>query len=282
MLPAPTLKTTSLPLVRFASLSRHAGLMHGVSTRHGGVSVGPYASLNLGAVVGDDRANVETNHRLLAQALGVTRADFTTVWQVHSNRVVRARETDRGTMIAQADGIVTDVPELPLIQRFGDCTPLLLYDPQRQAIGLAHAGWRGTVNDMASALVAAMISEFGSDPADLVAVIGPSIGPCCYEVGPEVVAAVRAAMPAAPHVLVSPSPAATGATPLTERQMPGKGDSRFHLDLWQANRWQLAQAGVTQIEVAGVCTKCHRDTYFSHRGDQGRTGRFAAVMMLRR
>lgn len=265
---------TTVPLLRFPSLARFAGLEHAVSTRHGGVSVGPFASLNLSTSVGDDRANVEVNTQRLAAALGVPRGHFTTTWLVHGNRVVRADASHRGQLIAQADGIITDVPGLPLIQRFGDCVPLLVYDPRRHAVGLAHAGWRGTAIGMATALVEAMATAFGSDPADMVAVVGPAIGPCCYEVGPEVVEAVRRAMPEAPHVLIWPAVGAGSPAAFSNGRRP-------HLDLWEANRWQLAQAGVGQVEVAGVCTRCRRDLFFSHRGDGGRTGRFGAVLMLR-
>lgn len=268
--------TFSVPLVHFPSLAAFPGLVHAVSTRRGGVSQGPFASLNLGWTVGDDRANVETNTRRLAAALEVRREDFTTTWQVHGNRIVCATESDRGAMIGQADGIITAVPGLPLTQRYGDCTPLLVYDPRRHAIGLAHAGWRGTVVDVAGALVAAMVEAFGSDPQDLSAVIGPAIGPCCYEVGPEVVGVVQRAFAQVDGLLTEPSVQ-------TRREDDGSasGPSRLHFDLWEANRRLLAQAGVGHVTVSGVCTRCHRDTYFSHRGDHGRTGRFGAVMMLR-
>lgn len=264
---------SQLPLVRFSSLYRYEGLAHGVSTRQGGVSAGPFASLNLGWTVGDARENVEANYRRLAMALGVPRRDLTTTWQVHGSRIVRAQLEDRGSMIDKADGIVTDVPELPLSQRYADCTPVLVYDPRRHAAGLVHAGWRGTVAGASSALVTAMVDEFGSDPEHLVAVVGPAIGPCCYRVGPEVVDAVRWAWPAAGQWLVPVAGDAPERDPVT--------NGGLHFDLWEANRWQLAQAGVQQIEVAGICTCCSREVFFSHRGDQGRTGRFAAVMMLR-
>ncbi len=255
----------SLPLLHFPSLAAFPGLVHAVSTRHGGVSAGGYASLNLSTSTGDSRENVDANHHRLAAALNVPRERLTTTWQVHGTLVMQATSDNQGVMISQADGIVTDTPELPLTQRYADCTPLLIYDPRRHAIGLGHAGWRGTVAGMARALVQAMTVGFGSDPADLTAVIGPAIGPCCYEVGPEVIAAVRVAFPVADALL-------------TARD---NGAAHGHFDLWAANRWQLEQAGVGQIETAGVCTCCQRGTFFSHRGDGPVTGRFGAVMMLR-
>jgi YfiH family protein len=261
------------PLVQFASLARWPGLVHGVSTRDGGVSCGPFASLNLGWTVGDQRDRVETNYQLLCVALGISRDHLTTTWQVHGQHIVPAAAGDRGSMIAKADGIITDVPNLPITQRYADCTPVLVYDGRRHAVGMAHAGWRGTVAGVSAALVRAMVTAYGSQATDLVAVVGPAIGPCCYEVGPEVVAAVRQAFPEAGHLLIRQP-----ASPDNGQGDPGPG--RLHLDLPEANRWQLARAGVDQIEVSGICTRCQRDVYFSHRGDGGHTGRFAAVMML--
>ncbi|MEA3335645.1 MAG: peptidoglycan editing factor PgeF [Chloroflexota bacterium] len=256
-------------LLHFPSLEAHSGLVHGVSTRQGGVSTGPFSSLNLGWTVGDSPENVEANHGRLARALAVRRQHLTTTWQVHSNRILRAEMADRGTMIDKADGIVTNVPDLPLSQRFADCTPLLVYDPGQHAAGLAHGGWRGTVANVAGSLVAAMVEAFDSRPEELLAVVGPAIGPCCYEVGPEVIAAV------------------TERYPHKSRQLLRSGNGRRSkngrawFDLWESNRWQLAEAGVEQIEVSAICTACHRNRFYSHRADGGRTGRFGAVVMLR-
>lgn len=258
----------TLPLTRFSSLSAFPGLVHGVSTRQGGVSQGPFSSLNLGWTVGDERASVEANYQRLARALALPRQHLTTTWQVHGKRIMRAHLEDRGTMLGQADGIITDVPELPLIQRYADCTPVLIYDPLRHAVGLAHAGWRGTAAGVSVGLVLAMVDAFGSDPSQMAAVIGPAIGPCCYEVGREVEEAVTQAWP-------------PGQGWLTRGKSGWPSNGRAFLDLWEANRWQLTSAGVRTVQVAAVCTRCHRDVYFSHRGDQGRTGRFAVVAMLR-
>ena len=275
-----------VPLVRFDSLSAFDGLIHAVSTRQGGVSSGYLSSLNLGKTVGDDPENVEINHRRLAEALGVRRDHFTTTWQVHSQRVLEATKEHRGTLIDQADGIITNQVDLPLTQRFGDCTPILIYDPFHHAVGLAHAGWRGTVAGMAGSLVQAMVTHYGSDPEKLAAVVGPAIGPCCYEVGDEVVDAVRQAFPDTAPVLRaswhSSSEDQSGVEAGKHNSGANGHASRLHFNLWEANRWQLAQAGVRQIEVACVCTSCRRDLYFSHRGDHGRTGRFGAVVMLKR
>jgi YfiH family protein len=163
----------------------------------------------------------------------------------------------------KTDALVTDVPGVFLMLRFADCVPVLFHDPVRQAVGLAHAGWRGTVSHIARATVEKMVDAFGCSPADIRAGIGPSIGPCCYEVGPEVVSAAQKAFPDAPFVL-----------------QRGSGE-RWHFDLWAANHHQLAAAGVTEIELSGLCTACRTDEWFSHRAEGGRTGRLAAVIGLR-
>jgi hypothetical protein len=172
---------------------------------------------------------------------------------------------------------------VPLTQRYADCTPILVYDPVRHAVGLAHAGWRGTIAGMAGALVSAMAERYGSDPADLAAVVGPAIGPCCYEVGEEVVDAVRSSFAEPDRFLHAPSDVAAADPPRTGAHGRGSSNgqsSHLHFDLWEANRLQLAEAGVSQIELARLCTRCRRDLFFSHRGDHGRTGRFGAVVML--
>ena len=162
----------------------------------------------------------------------------------------------------KADIILTGNPPVTLYMRFADCVPVMLYDPVRAAIGMAHAGWLGTVRGAARVAVEAMQREFGSRPADILAAIGPSIGPDHYEVGADVLERVAAAF-------------GDQANRLVEHR-----DGRSYLDLWAANRLQLEQAGVSNIEVAGLCTACHTEDWFSHRAEKGRTGRFGALMAL--
>lgn len=236
---------------------------HGIFTRLGGISHAPWSSLNLGGTVGDSQEAVRENHRRMYECLDVDGERACTVWQVHSadTIVVRDRVPNR-RWLARADGMVTDMPGLPLTMRFADCAPILLYDPTRHVAGLAHAGWRGTVLGMASSVVQAMQLAFGTHPGDIQAGIGPSIGPQRYQVGEEVVEAVRAAF--------------GQVTGLVRRAADGSA----HFDLWAANRLALERAGVTQIEVAGLCTASHVDEFFSHRAEAGRTGRFGVVVML--
>ncbi len=253
----------SFPHYTFASFDRFPGLRHAVLTRLGGVSPAPWDSLNFGSTVGDDPANVEANYQRWTQALGIERSHLTTAFQVHGNRVIVVGDSDRGRMLGEADGLITNVPGIPLDQRFADCTPILMYDPVQHAVGTAHAGWQGVVARVAEATVQAMQQAYGSDPADMVAAIGPAIGPCCYEIGPEVIEAISASQ-TYPDRLFSPSPNA----------------GKAYLNLWEANAQQLRDAGVNQIEVAELCTACHKDIFFSHRGDKGQSGRFGAFIML--
>ena len=236
---------------------------HGVFTRLGGVSTGAWASLNVGGTVGDDVAAVRENHHRMYAALGLDGARACTVWQVHSaDSVVVHGPVSHRRWLARADGMVTDQPGLPLTMRFADCTPIILYDPVAHVAGIAHAGWRGTVAGAAISALDAMVSAFGTQPHNVQAGIGPSIGPERYQVGEEVVAAVRQAFG---HL---------------DRLIRRAGDGSAYLDLWAANRLALELAGVTQIEVAGICTATRTDEFFSHRAEAGRTGRFGAVIAL--
>ncbi len=253
-----------VPYYTFESLDAFPELFHAVFTRRGGVSPKPWDSLNLGWTVGDDETRVEENYRRIAQVAGVERSALTTTWQVHGNTILEANAQRSGGSLGKADGLITEIPGIPLLQRYADCTPIIVYDPAHRAVGIAHAGWQGVVNRTAEALVWAMIDAYESRPQELVGVIGPAIGPCCYEVGPEVVAAIRSSQND-PEVLLRPS----------------YQSGHAYLNLWDANALQLMDAGLQAVEVAGLCTACHTDIFFSHRGDQGRSGRFGAMVMLR-
>ena len=246
---------------RFESLAR-LGVAHGVFTRIGGHSRPPYHSLNVGRAVGDDMEAVEANHRAIYRALRLEGSQVTAAEQVHGNRVARVRAGDGGSVIQAADALISDLPRRFLMLRFADCVPVLLYDRRRSAVGLAHAGWRGTMANIAGLTVRAMVRAFGTDPADLIAGLGPAIGPCCYQVGREVIAAVQETFP----------------TTLGLLQEQRDGTAR--LDLIRANAWQLAQAGVAHCEIAPFCTSCRVDEFYSHRAEGGRTGRFAVLLGL--
>lgn len=240
-------------------------LIQAVFTRRGGVSPHPWAGLNLSGTVGDDPQSVRENRRRALTALDRDPYSIYDVWQVHGVHVTIA-EAPRPPEIPhpQADAILTDKPGVTLLMRFADCVPVLLHDPVRKVVGIAHAGWMGTVRGAARAAVEAMQTRFGSRPNDIQAAIGPSIGPDHYRIGPDVVAQVRQAF-------------GVDAPDLLEVR-----DGSTYFDLWTANRLVLEGAGVEQVEVAGLCTACHTDDWFSHRAERGRTGRFGAIIALRK
>jgi polyphenol oxidase len=239
-------------------------LQHGIFTRLGGVSPQPWASLNMGGNVGDDDVNVRHNHIRMYDSLNLNGNRACTVWQVHSADVIMATEPNpQQRWLAKADSIVTDQPDTPLTMRFADCTPLFFYDPVQAVIGIAHAGWRGTVQGVGANTVRTMVQAYGCKPFNIQAGIGPAIGPDRYQVGEEVVAAVQEYF---------------GTTEnLIQRSLT---DGTAYLDLWAANRLDLERAGIEQIEVAEICTAENVDEFFSHRAENGRTGRFGAVLSL--
>jgi len=239
------------------------GLTHGVFTRRGGVSPDPWASLNLGSTVGDDIQRVRENRRLALETLARDPASVYDVWQVHGIEVAIAeapRPPEKPHL--QADVILTDRPEVTLMMRFADCVPIMLHDPIRKVVGIAHAGWMGTVRGTVRYAVEAMQKRYGSRPADIQAAIGPSIGPDHYDVGPDVIIQVQKAFRSDASNLI----------------LENAGLKKF--DLWAANRLLLERTGVRQIEVAGLCTACHIEDWYSHRAENGRTGRFGAIIAL--
>jgi len=251
-----------LRLAEFEQLAGESGLRHAVSTRLGGVSPAPFDTLNLGLSAGDEPRNVEENRRRLADALGACPSELRSCHQVHGARMVRVEDQSADELRREhADVLLTNRRDRWLSLRFADCVPILAYDRRVRALALAHAGWRGTLAGAAGAAVRGLTDAFGSRPQDLLAAIGPSIGPCCYEVGDET----------AEQFLGRP------------RGVGRRPGGKTVLDLWALNADALSDAGVPveQIEVARVCTRCHADEFFSHRAaGGGRSGRFALLGAL--
>ena len=224
------------------------GFVHGFPTRQGGVSTGKRASLNLGQRWGDDPDNVAENRRRVAAAAGFDPTRLQVTKHVHGIKVWVVG--DPHPEPAEFDVLVGARPGDTLAAFAADCLPLLFCDPARRVVAAAHAGWRGTAAGAATAGLAAMTARFGCDPADIRVAIGPSIGPCCFEVGPEVVEAFRAALGEVPGLVVD-------------------GPRKSHLDLRVATRTQLERQGVrpSHIDDRPPCTRCDGERFFSFRRD---------------
>jgi YfiH family protein len=254
-----------LPLFRAATLP--TSFAHGFSARQGGTSAPPFDTLNLGGKWGDDAATVRENRRRFLRAAGVGEACFV-ARQVHGATVARVRPGDDPAAVAriEADALITDAPGVTLGVFVADCIPALIADPRTGAVAAVHAGWRGTVAGVLPAVVGALSRVFASRPADLRVALGPAIGPCCFEVGGEVVEAVRGVLGAEAGPVVLPSP----------RGAAGK----WHVDLKATNRVLLERAGVDPeaIESGPECTHCDRARFFSYRRDGGVTGQSMGVI----
>jgi hypothetical protein len=253
------LTSRALTYYQFETLCA-VGVNHGIFTRLGGVSEGPWASLNMSRSTGDAAEPVRENRRRALDALGLHPERSLTSWLVHGNTVRAVSHDDLGQDDVHADAMITNARGLALTLRFADCVPVLFHDPARGAIGIAHAGWKGIVNGALPATVLAFQGTYGSRPGDILAGVGPCIGPERFEVGDDVAAQIQAAVRA----------------PVVDRG----SNEKPRADLWAAARAQLLDAGVGHVEVAGICTASNTDEWFSHRAEQGRTGRFGAIIAL--
>jgi YfiH family protein len=244
----------------FESFDAH-GIPHAVFTRYGGVSPSPWKGLNLARVGKDDAGRLQANVRTALEGLGRDPESVGEVAQVHGDGVILLEAASvAGDSPPDGDAILTSNPDLTLLMRFADCVPILLYDPFHNIASIAHAGWRGTVKKVVKKTVKKMTETYGSDPAEILAGIGPSICAAHYEVGQEVAAEIQSAFPD------------------TFQKMVLSTNGRVHLDLWAANRLALEEAGVRQIEVSGLCTAENLEDWYSHRGENGKTGRFGAMI----
>jgi len=258
-----------LPYYQFEDLLGFPEVVHGVFTRVGGVSPAPFATLNASLSVGDERAHVVTNRARICYALGLDPRAAVMGQLVHGTRVTVVKEQHRGRGAVDLDGLpatdalITNCPGIPLLMTFADCVPILLYDPAHRVVGLAHGGWKGTLLGVAQSVVRAMQEAYGCRPADVIAAVGPAVGPCCYQVGDDVLLLARDVFPNGRDTFIP------------------QADGTWHLDLWETTRRWLAMAGVGRVVAADWCTACHTGEFFSHRGEQGKTGRFGVVVALR-
>ena len=256
---------------QFEHLRRYNSILHFVTSRQGGVSRNGQASLNLGFGEEPNQENVLKNRERLSSRMGFSLNQLTLAQQKHTNRVTIVTEKEKGSgsltnenRIPETDALLTNTPGICLMVMMADCVPLLVYDPVRNVIGAIHAGWRGTVGKIVLNTLESMYRHFGSRPEDLLVGIGPSIGPCCYAVGPDVIGAVRQQFSFADSLL------------------PVVND-RIHFDLQKANRLLLEEGGILpeHIETLSLCTSCHPELFFSHRAQKANTGRMGAGIMLK-
>ena len=239
---------------------------HCFTTRYGGVSEGYLASLNLGIHRGDDPEHVRRNFEILGEALGFEADNLVFTRQTHTNivRVVGAENMGEGLdrdVVPECDALVTNTPGVVLAAFTADCTPILLHDPVTGAVGAVHAGWRGTVGDIAGNAVRAMCAHFGCRPGDIRAAIGPNIGVCCFETHADVPEAVRAVLGEEAEGFIVPA------------------GEKFRVDLKGVNGALLRRAGVREIEISTECTACRPDRFWSHRRVGNDRGSLAAIIV---
>jgi polyphenol oxidase len=262
-----------MPFLSF-SLFEKFGIKAGVSTRRGGVSRGCFQSLNLSFKTGDDAEAVRTNRQRFFSAMGISPLEIVCAVQVHGSHIEKVTQQDKGrgalsrdTSIPDTDGLVTTEKGVPLTLQFADCTPLLLADPVRGVVGLAHGGWRGTAQDIGGKLVWCMVEEYGSRPEHILAGIGPAIGPSSFEVGREVESVFRDLFHKK-HI------------PWDCHLVKPEARGKCFLNLPEINRKLLLKAGVLphHIENCGIDTVTHTDWFFSYRKSGGKTGRHIAFI----
>ncbi len=263
---------TSVPFLTFPSLSDIDYVRHGFSTRLGGVSKGCFEAMNLGYSRGDNHKDVDENYNRISQSIGFNRDDLVLSDQVHNTEIKLVTAEDKGKGIIKdrdyqgIDGLITNTVGVPLVTFYADCVPLYFVDKKNHAIGLSHSGWRGTVKRMGMVTLQAMERCFGTNPCDVIAVVGPSICKDCYEVSEDVAKAF--------------------CDEFTELQLhdilQDNGNGKYQLNLWAANYHILLNAGMLEenIHISSVCTCCNSDLLFSHRASHGKRGTLAAFLML--
>lgn len=257
--------------ITFDKLDR-AGVVHGFSTRIGGVSKGYFGSMNLSFHRGDDPDAVMENHRRFADAVGYDYRKLVFSDQVHKTDIYKVTEKDAGkgimrdTDIREIDGLMTNVPGIPLMTFYADCVPVFFYDPVKKVVAMNHSGWKGTVAKISRCMLSRLKEEYGTEASDLICAVGPSICKDCYEVSEDV---AKQFMDAYTKAQV-------------DEIVYDKGDGKYLLDLHRANYYNLVDSGVLseKIDVTNICTCCNSDVLFSHRASHGLRGNLGAVIML--
>lgn len=264
-------KIGEVEVVVFDNLSQTDMVKHCFTTRHGGVSQGYYGAMNMGLARGEDRELVLKNYEILGDAIGFSNRNYVTSQQTHTTNIRRIYEDDKGKGVLRdrgytdVDGLITNVANIPLVIFGADCVPIFLLDTKKKAIGMAHCGWKGTGERMAGCTLQEMMDAFGTEPKDVVAAIGPSIGMCCFQVDDPVVELFRANIEFTEDIVFDDP----------------KEKGKYRIDLWETNRRLLADMGVADIEIAGACTMCDTDRFYSHRKMGEKRGVMAGVMELK-
>lgn len=267
-------KKDAVEYLTFPGIEKTGLVNHLFSTRRGGVSKGIFSSMNLSYTRGDQKEAVDENFRRIAAVLGSTSDKVVCSDQTHTTNIRLVKEEDQGKGVVREkdyhdiDGLITNVPGLILATFYADCVPLFFVDTAHKAIGLSHSGWRGTVEKMGAYTLKAMEEAFGTRPEEVKAAIGPSICQKCYEVSEDVAQQFFTAFPDNQDEIL----------------MPGKEKGKYQLNLWEANRIVLLQAGILSqnLEVTDVCTCCNSEYLFSHRASQGKRGNLGAFLELRK
>ena len=288
-------ENAGVPYMTFPALEATGMVIHGFSTRLGGVSQGDCATMNFAKGRGDDPANIQENYLRMAAALGFDPEKMVLSYQTHTINIRQVTKEDLGKGYLRErdyqdiDGLMTDVPGAVLVTSYADCVPLLFVDPVRKVIAASHSGWRGTVARMGRCTVEAMKEAYGCRPEDLIVAIGPSICQECYEVSEDVAQAfadeLGITLPVEVQAVLEgmgEDPHACDAFSSIIKKTPGK-EGKYQLDLQLANVQILTEAGVLSenISVTDVCTCCNKDVIFSHRGSQGRRGNMGAFLSLK-
>jgi YfiH family protein len=256
--------------ITFQSLENYPDLFHCFTTRFGGTSEGPYSSMNLAFSTDDAREHVKENYKILSQKLSIDLGDIVKTFQTHTNNIKYVTEQDKinlfeeQTVYKDIDGLITDRKNIALTTFHADCTPIFFYDPINEIVAMAHAGWKGTVGNIAGNMVKKFVKDFASKPQNIKVAIGPSLGQCCFEVDEDVA-----------EIFLS-------ANSKFSEFMIKKG-IKYHFDLWEINKYLMLQEGVEKgnIEISGLCTKCNNDLFFSHRAQKGKRGLMAGIIMMK-
>lgn len=255
-----------VPYLSYPLLAQTGLVKHGFSTRLGGVSKGVWATMNISTTRGDDPAAIAENKRRIASAIGVDENKMVFTSQTHTTNVAVVTEKELGVDLPDTDGMITNVPGLCLVTFYADCVPLYFVDPVKKAVGLSHSGWRGTVNKMANVTVNRMQEVFGTNPADVIAAVGPSICQDCYEVSEDVISQFRE----------------NYREEDWESLYYRKENGKYQLDLWRANEINLLDAGIKRehMAITNVCTCCNPKVLFSHRVTGTDRGNLSAFLAL--